>query len=131
MKREDYINFSFDCDSVGLVYLIRCRKCRPIYVKCIITSFRKRINNHKSSLNRFSKGQRGIVGEHLYAHFREPGYKGLEKMQIIIDMADRSNLTEREGFWVYQLDSFIHRGLNIRHLDKGACPKTLIFKVWS
>ena len=70
--RTYYKNFSFDCDSVGFVYLIRCRKCRKIYVGSSKTSFRKRFNNYKSSLNRSNKGQRGITGEHLYAHFCEP-----------------------------------------------------------
>ena len=38
-----------------------------------MTSFRKRFNNHSSSLNRFGKEQRGIAGENLYAHFFEGG----------------------------------------------------------
>ena len=31
--------------------------------------FRKRFNNHKSHATRYCKGQRGIAGEQLYAHF--------------------------------------------------------------
>ena len=35
-------------------------------------------------------------------------------MQInIIDKADISNPTEREGFWAYKLDTFIPPALNI------------------
>ena len=33
---------------------------------------------HKSSLNRFSKGQRGLCGQHLYEHFFEEGHSGLD-----------------------------------------------------
>ena len=32
------INYSFDCDSEGVVYLISCTKCRKNYVGSIITS---------------------------------------------------------------------------------------------
>ena len=113
--RSYHVNFSFDCDSLGVIYLIRCRKCRKIYVGSTITSFRTRFNNHKGSLNRFSKKQRLIPGEHLYAYFCEPEHKSLEEMQIkIIDKADISNPTEREGFWAYKLDTFIPPGFNIR-----------------
>ena len=63
-----YINFSFDCDSTGVIYLLTCDRCSKIYVGSTVTSFRKRFNNHKSSLKRFGKGQRGIASEHLYAH---------------------------------------------------------------
>ena len=73
-----FINYSFDCDSVGVIYLITCTKCAKIYVGSTITSFRKRFNNHKSSLNRFGKGVRGvrgIAGEHLYAHLDEKMFK--------------------------------------------------------
>ena len=59
-------------------------------------SSRKRLSNHKSSftsLNRFSKRQRGIAGEHLYARLCEAEDKGLEEMEIkISDKADRSNI---------------------------------------
>ena len=99
-----FINYSFDCDSVGVIYLITCKKCANIYVGNTITSFRKRFNNHKSSLNRFGKVARGIAGEHLYAHFFESGHNGLEDVRVP---------TTREGLWAYKLDSFIPRGLNI------------------
>ena len=39
------------------------------YVGNRVTQFRLRFNNHKSSLLRFGKGQRGICGQGLYAHF--------------------------------------------------------------
>ena len=78
-----------------------------------ITSFRKRFNNHKSSLNRFGNGVRGIAGEYLYAHFFESGHNGLEDVRVKI--IDKTNVNDptREGLWAYKLDSFIPRGLNI------------------
>ena len=80
-----------------------------------ITSLRRRLDNLKSSLNKFSKGQRRIQGEHLYAHLCEPEHKGLEEILIeIIDKAGISNPTERENFWAYKLDRFVPRELNNR-----------------
>ena len=54
-----YINFSFDCDSAGVIYLLTCKRCSKIYVGSTVTSFRKRFNNHKINLKRFGKGQGG------------------------------------------------------------------------
>ena len=55
-KVKYYINYNFDCDSAGVIYLIYCRKCGKKYVGSTITSFRKRFNNHKSSMNRYGRG---------------------------------------------------------------------------
>ena len=46
--------------------------------------------------------QKGIAGEHLYAHFYEEGRNGIE------DMIDRKQIlinepTNRERFWAYKL----------------------------
>ena len=65
-RRTFHINHHFGCNSQGVVYLITCGKCSKQYVGNTVTSFRLRFNNHKSSLNRFSKGQRGLCGQHLY-----------------------------------------------------------------
>ena len=65
-KKSFHINH-----SSGVVYLITCKWGAKQYLGSTITEFRKRFNNHKSSMNRYGKGQRGICGEHLYAHFFE------------------------------------------------------------
>ena len=59
-SRKVYFNFAFDCDSEGVIYLISCAKCGKNCVGSTITAFRKRFNNHKSSMNRYGKGHRGI-----------------------------------------------------------------------
>ena len=79
-----YINYCFDCNSAGVIYLLNCKRCSKIYVGSTGTSLRKRFNNHKNSLKRFGKGQRGIAGEHLYDHFYEQGHKGIEDIQVKI-----------------------------------------------
>ena len=117
-NREYYVNYDFDCDSKGVVYLIECKKCIKLYVGSTITSFRKRFNNHKSSLVRHRKGQRGITGEHLYAHFFQQGHQGLDDIKImIIDKTDVSKLEESKGFWVYILNTLIPDGLNLRDFN--------------
>ena len=61
-----------------------------------ITEFRKRFSNRKSSMNRYGKGQRGICGEHLYAHFFE-GHLGLEDLEVqIVDVMDKRE-TQQKG----------------------------------
>ena len=57
-----YINYNFNCDSAELIYLIYCGKCGKKYVGSTITSFRKRSSNHKSSMNRYGRGERGMAG---------------------------------------------------------------------
>ena len=79
-----------------------------------ITSFRYRFNNHKSSLTRFGRGQRGICGEHLYSHFFSKGHSGLTDVSVpIIDKTDIGDPTTREGFWTHKLKCFTPLGLNI------------------
>ena len=98
----------------GVIYLISCKKCRKQYVGSTITSFRYRFNNHKSSLTRFGRGQRGICGEHLYSHFFSKGHSGLTDVSVpIIDKTDIGDPTTREGFWTHKLKCFTPLGLNI------------------
>ena len=47
---------------------------------------------------RYGRGRRGILGEHLYAHFFEDGHRGLEDVIVMImDKTDVSKPEEREG----------------------------------
>ena len=106
--------YCFDCDSAGVIYLLTCRRCSKIYVGSTVTSFRKRFNNHKSSLKRFGKGQRGIDSEHLYAYFYEE-HKKIEDIKVkIIDQTDVNDPTFRESFSTYKLDTFVSEGLSLR-----------------
>ena len=69
----------FDCDSKGVVYLLKCQGCFKQYIGSTITVFRMQVNNHKSSL----------TGEHLYSHFFEAGHEGLSDIAVkIIDKTD-------------------------------------------
>ena len=114
-QRVFCINHHFDCNSQGVIYLITCGKCSKQYVGSTITTFRLRFNNHKSSINRFSKGQRGLSGQHLYEHFFEEGHSGPYVFRAqIIDVADVNKPTERESFWIEKLNTYVPLGLNLR-----------------
>ena len=56
------INHRFDCDSRGVVYMITCKQRKKQYAGSTVTSFRSRIRNHKSSLDRFGRGHKEICG---------------------------------------------------------------------
>ena len=114
-NKKYLINFAFNCDSEGVIYLILCKKYRKNYAGSTDTTFSKRFDNHKRSMIRFGKGQRGIPREHLYKHFFEDGHKGLENM--VVKMIDKMNIydpTNREGFWAYKLNPFVPNGLNLK-----------------
>ena len=89
-NKKYFINYDFDCESRGIVYLLECEKCCKQYIGSTTTSFRKRFNNHKSSLVRYGMGQRGIPGKHLYEHVFE-GHKGFDHVMVnIVDKTDFS-----------------------------------------
>ena len=76
------------------------KRCSKIYEGSTVTSFRKSFNDHKSSLKRFGKGQRGIAGEHFYAYFYEEGHKGIEDIQVkIIHRTDVNDPNTRLSPW--------------------------------
>ena len=81
-----------------------------------ITEFKKRFNNHKSSMNRYGKGQRYLWRTFICTFFEE-GHLGLEDLEVqIIDVTDKKDTTKRESFWVEKINSFVPSGLNVRDL---------------
>ena len=51
-----YINFSFNCDLLGVVYLFGCVVCGVQYVGSTNMPFRLRFNNYKACYCRFRSG---------------------------------------------------------------------------
>ena len=85
------------------------------YIGTTTYIFRRRFNNHKSSLNRYGRGQREMPREHLYAHFFSEGHEGLVDLSVnIIDKTDIRNPINREAYSTYRLNSFILKGMNLR-----------------
>ena len=105
--RTYYVNDVFDCDSEGVVYLITCKKCGLQYVGNTVTPFRLRFNNHTSSVMRYGRGQRGICGQKLYAHFYTEGHEGLKDLEAqVIDATDVSRPNERESCNYHQFTGY-------------------------
>ena len=49
--------------------------------------------------------------------FLELGHSGLD--DLVVKVIDRTNVNEpavREGFWIYWLNTFVPKGLNLRDL---------------
>lgn len=60
-------------------------------------------------------GQRNIHSEHLFAHLFSEYHQGLSDLFVtIIDKTNVNDPTAREGFWTYNTNSLIPRGLNQR-----------------
>ena len=54
-NKKYWINYPFDCDLDGVIYVIRCISCSKIYVGSTITTIRKRFNCHKSSMRKYKQ----------------------------------------------------------------------------
>ena len=114
-NRKYVINYEFDCDSNGVVYLIKCKRCGKQYIGSTINTFRTHFNNHKSSLNRYGRGQRNILGKHLYSLFFGDGHEGFSDLVMkIIDKMDTRGPMARESFWVHKLNTFLPYRLNLQ-----------------
>ena len=116
--KEYPISDRFDCDSLGVVYLLGCKVCGKQYVGSTKAAFRNRFNSYKSYSRTFSKG-RSVDQAQLYEHFTEANHHGfLEDVTVqIIDTISKSRETERE--WQEELDSVGSKKLNVRF----ACKK--------
>ena len=60
-----------------------------------------------------------MAAEHLYAHYFSPSHNGMSDIKVmIIDKTNKgSSPTQREEFWVYKLDTFVPKGLNVRDFE--------------
>ena len=62
----------------------------------------------------FDIGNRGICGEHLYAHFFNEGHQGIDEVQVqIIDVTDVARPTVRGSYWIDKLNCLALLGLNV------------------
>ena len=115
--KEYKINYSFNCDSSNVVYLLECNVCGVQYVGSTNTPFRLRFNNYKACNRKFSQGS-SVPQAEFFRHFSGEGHRGfLQDIRVsIIDRLTGGNRM-RESFWQYKLDSFSPKGLNTRHVD--------------
>lgn len=110
------INYSLNCNSSNVVYLLSCKTCGKQYVGSTSTKFRLRFNNHRSRLNAHGRmtPEERLDDDILYRHFFSEGHRGLEDISIqLIDRVDRTeNLMDKEGQWAYKLKTLRPHGLN-------------------
>ena len=113
-SKEYKSNFSFNCDSSGVVYLLDCVVCGVQYVGSTNTPFRLRFNNYKACYRRYRSGS-SVPQMVFFRHFSEEGHHGfVEDIHVIaIDkLIGRGRM--RESFWQHKLYTFTPRGLNLR-----------------
>ena len=80
-------NYSLNCNSSNVVYLLTCRNCTLQYVGSTVTKFRLRSNNHKARMKRHGRlnGTEQEKDDFLYKHFCGDGHEWLEGCQDSID----------------------------------------------
>ncbi len=102
-----------DCDSSNVVYMIQCAQCGIQYIGETGTSFRLRMNNHRSTINNSQKHHEKPVA----THFAKNNHT-LANLQITIieNLGNQSKFRRqhREKFWISKLDTYQPNGLNIR-----------------
>ena len=105
-SREYRINYSFNCDSSNVVYLLECTVCGVQYVGSTCTPFRLRFNNYKACNRKLNSGA-SVPQAEFFRHFTEEGHRGFLK-DISVKMIDRltGGNRMRESFWQYRLDCF-------------------------
>ena len=127
------INFSFNCNSRNVVYLLTCKICEKQYVGSTVTKFRSRFNQYKSNINLYGKGQRGFIKEPLIEHFffqiNIMVHIKIWKCRLLITATQiTQNVEKISGFIIWIL--FIHEGL-IRenwYYDSDYC--LMIYVLW-
>ena len=86
-SREYRINYSFNCDSSNVVYLLECTVCGVQYVGSTCTPFRLRFNNYKACSRKFNSGA-SVPQVEFFRHFTEEGHHGFLK-DISVKIIDR------------------------------------------
>ena len=76
------INYSFNCDSSNVVYLLECTVCGVQYVGSTCTPFRLRFNNYKACSRKFNSGA-SVPQVEFFRHFTEEGHHGFLKDIIL------------------------------------------------
>ena len=106
-KKKYRINFSFDCNSCCVVYLLTCKVRLKQYVTPTVTRWRLRFNQYKSNIKLYGEGRRGLNQEKISEHFflcSDNETPEDNKVQII-EYCDPNNQNGREDFGVFHLDS--------------------------
>ena len=99
-----------DCNSKNLVYLVTCSKCNRQYCGETSTTLKQRFANHRSSIAH-------AYDLPLAKHFNQQGHS-VDNIKIIPiekikdDRNSEVKRKEREGFWIYELETLAPKGIN-------------------
>ena len=117
-SREYRMNYSFNCDSSNVVYLLECTVCGVQYVGSTCMLLRLRFNNYKECSCKFDSGA-SVLQVEFFRLFTEEGHRGfLKDISVkIIDRLTGGGNRMRKSFWQYRLDFFARKGLNTRPVD--------------
>ena len=85
-SREYRINYSFNCDSSNVVYLLECTVCGVQYVGSTCTPFRLRFNNYKACSRNFSSGA-SVPQAEFFRHFTEEGHHSQPATSAVLNSA--------------------------------------------
>ena len=55
-----HINFKLDCNSINVIYLLTCKRCRKQYVGSTVTKFRLRFNQYKSNIKLYGEESKDL-----------------------------------------------------------------------
>ena len=82
-NKEYQINFSFDCDSSDVVYLMECRVCGVQYVDSTCTPFRNRIKTIRRAVVSFMVVLRGSLRQRFSGILPEERMRDSLKMLVL------------------------------------------------
>ena len=80
-SRENRINYSFNCDSSNVVYLLECTVCGVKFVGSTGTPFRVKFDNYKACSRKFNAGA-SVPQTEFFRHFAEECHHGFLKETI-------------------------------------------------
>ena len=102
------INDSLNCNSVNLIYLITCKRCKIQYVGETGMPLKNRINNHISNIK--CKTQTTVA-----THYNLPDHS-IHNVQVVgIDKIHKNReqtRKQKEKYWIEQLQTYTPLGLN-------------------
>lgn len=100
-------NFTHNCETKGVIYLIECRKCKLQYVGLTSQSLKARLSGHKSSIK--NKKQTLIA-----IHFATEGHTYADLSIRILEQVGTCDkeLRDAEHFWIQALNTAYPLGMN-------------------